>query len=252
MYGDLAPWWPLISPPEDYVAEGDMVAALLAGADPAIQTVLELGSGGGHVASHLTGRFAMTLVDLSPAMLAESTRLNPGCAHVVGDMRTVRLGRLFDGILVHDAIDYLVTDDEVAALATTIETHLRPGGVALLVPDHVTESFQPSTDWGGSDSPDGRGARYLEWTWDPDPDDTHVQTVYSFVLRSADGSVQTATETHHFGLFSRQRWLDLLGGAGLSVTPVLEDTAEDRAARTMFVAQKPLAPQEQGGSGLLR
>lgn len=243
MYGDLAPWWPLISPPAEYDAEGAMLAALFAVAGTPVRTVLDLGSGGGHVASHLTSRFELTLVDRSPEMLAMSLRLNPGCEHVVGDMRTVRLGRQFDGVLVHDALDYLVSEDEVAALAATVETHLRPGGVALLVPDHVAEAFEPGTDWGGSDAPDGRAARYLEWTWDPDPDDTHVQTVYSFVLRAANGSVQTAIETHHFGLFGRQRWIELIEAAGLSVTPVLEETAEDRAARTIFVAEKPETPR---------
>jgi trans-aconitate methyltransferase len=238
MYGDLAPWWPLISPAEEYVAEGAMLAALFAGSGTAVRTVLDLGSGGGHVASHLTGQFDVTMVDLSPAMLAVSEQLNPGCEHIVGDMRTVRLGRRFDGVLVHDALDYMVTEDDVSALAETVAAHLRPGGVALLVPDHVSESFEPSTDWGGSDAPDGRAARYLEWTWDPDPADSWVQTVYSFVLRSADGSVQTASETHRFGLFGRQQWMDLIEGAGLSVTPVLEETLEDRAARTIFVARR--------------
>lgn len=239
MYGDLAPWWPLVSPPTEYVAEGAMLSALFAEAGTPVRTVLDLGSGGGHVASHLTSQFEVTLVDLSPGMLDVSRDLNPGCEHVVGDMRTVRLGRQFDGVLVHDALDYLVSEDEVSSLAATVAAHLRPGGVAVLVPDDVAETFEPSTDWGGADAADGRAARYLEWTWDPDPDDHCVQTVYSFVLRSADGTVQTATETHRFGLFSRATWIELLEKAGLSVTPVMEETVEDRSARTLFIARKP-------------
>jgi trans-aconitate methyltransferase len=45
--------------------------------------------------------FEMTLVDLSPQMLEVSKRQNPDCEHVVGDMRTVRLGREFDAVFVH-------------------------------------------------------------------------------------------------------------------------------------------------------
>ena len=48
----------------------------------------------------------MTLVDLSARMLEASRRLNPECAQVRGDMRTVRLGRMFDAEFVHDAIVY--------------------------------------------------------------------------------------------------------------------------------------------------
>lgn len=48
----------------------------------------------------------MTLVDLSPEMLTTSCALNPECEHLPGDMRTVRLGRLFDAVFIHDAIIY--------------------------------------------------------------------------------------------------------------------------------------------------
>ena len=51
----------------------------------------------------------MTLVDRSAGMLAVSQRLNPECEHVLGDMRTVRLNRLFDAVLIHDAIMYMLS-----------------------------------------------------------------------------------------------------------------------------------------------
>ena len=65
--------------------------------------MLELGSGGGNNASHLKAHFQLTLVDLSPAMLAVSRALNPECEHLQGDMRTVRLGRRFDAPTDHIA-----------------------------------------------------------------------------------------------------------------------------------------------------
>lgn len=236
MYAELAPWWPLLSPPEEYAEESAMIAGLLRTGSRPVRTVLDLGSGGGHVASHLSGEFEMTLVDLSPQMLDVSRRLNPSCDHVIGDMRDLRLGRRFDAVLVHDAVDYLLTEDEMSAMASTIVEHLAPGGIAVLVPDHVAETFEPATDWGGSDADDGRGARYLEWTWDPDPGDDWVQTEYSFVLRELDGSVSTAHESHRFGLFSTQRWIDVLAQAGLAAVAVVEQTDEPRPARTLFVA----------------
>ena len=68
-YGDLARWWPLISPPEDYTEEAEFAATLLRSAAIPVREVLELGSGGGHNASHLRRLFTMTLVDLSADML---------------------------------------------------------------------------------------------------------------------------------------------------------------------------------------
>src|SRR5690606_9113181 len=93
-YDDLAPWWPLISPVSDYAGEAAYFAGLLArSAAIPVREVLELGSGGGHLAHHLKGAFVLTLCDLSPAMVEVSRRQNPGCEHVVGDMRALRLGR---------------------------------------------------------------------------------------------------------------------------------------------------------------
>src|SRR5262245_2014986 len=48
MYTDLARWWPLISPPEDYAEEAAEAARHLRAAAIPVREVLELGSGGGH------------------------------------------------------------------------------------------------------------------------------------------------------------------------------------------------------------
>jgi hypothetical protein len=52
------------------------------------------------------------LTDLSEPMLECSRRLNPECAHAAGDMRTLDLGRTFDLVLAHDAIDYMLSEDD--------------------------------------------------------------------------------------------------------------------------------------------
>lgn len=238
-YGELAAWWPLVSPPEDYAAEAAEAAAVLGSAAVPVREVLELGSGGGHNAVHLKGRFDLTLVDLSAEMLAMSRRLNPGCAHVQGDMRTVRLGRTFDAVFVHDAVEYMTTEAELRQAVETAFVHCRPGGVAVFVPDHTAETFEASSDHGGADDDAGRGVRYLEWTWDPDPADSSVQTEYAFLLRDADGSVRVVHESHRTGLFGGELWLRLLADAGFRPDSVTERTTEDRTPRELFVGHRP-------------
>jgi len=238
-YGELAVWWPLISPPEEYAEEAAYAATLLASAAIPVQEVLELGSGGGHNAVHLKAIFAMTLVDLSPDMLAVSERLNPDCAHHEGDMRTVRLGRRFDAVFVHDAVDYMVTEDDLRQAVVTAFVHCRPGGVAVFMPDHIAETFVPETDHDGHDGPDGRAVRFLDWSWDPDPADTSTSTEYAFLLRAADGTVEVVHETHRLGLFGRDVWLGLLAEAGFVAEEVTEVTTEDRRPRQVFVAHRP-------------
>jgi SAM-dependent methyltransferase len=249
LYADLASWWPLISAPQEYTEEAAAAATILTSASIGVHDVLELGSGGGHNAVHLTKHFSLTLVDLSADMLAVSRRLNPECVHHQGDMRTVRLGRTFDAVFVHDAVDYMNTEADLRQVIETAFAHCRPGGVALFVPDHTVETFQPVTDHGGSDDPGGRGARYLEWTWDPDPGDTWIQSEYAFLLREADGSVHVVHETHRTGLFSRAAWLGLLAGAGFHAEAITERTSEDRTPRVWFTGHRLAEPTRRDRDG---
>ena len=87
LYGELAQWWPLMSPPEEYETEAWDVDCLLAAEDGGGSGRLPLlGAGGGHLASHLKSRFEMTLVDISEPMLEQSRRLNSECRHLCGAM----------------------------------------------------------------------------------------------------------------------------------------------------------------------
>lgn len=214
LYADLAAWWPLISPPEEYADEAVYLAAVLSSAPAPVREVLDLGSGGGHNAVHLKEHLALTLVDLSAEMLSVSRRLNPECAHQQGDMRTIRLGRTFDAVLVHDAVDYMTTEADLRQVIETAFAHCRPGGTALFVPDHTADTFRADSGGGGSSEPGGRQASFRQWTWDPDPADTWIQAEYEFRLRAADGTVQVVHETHRLAAFSRTAWLRLLAEAG--------------------------------------
>ena len=136
-YDHLADWWPVISPVSHYAGECSEFLGILKARRPQAQTLLELGSGGGHVAFHLKSDLDCTLSDLSPAMLEVSRRLNPGCLHIQGDMRTLDLDRHFDIVLAHDAIAYMTCEADLRAAFATAHRHLAPGGLALFIPDDV-------------------------------------------------------------------------------------------------------------------
>jgi trans-aconitate methyltransferase len=239
-YSDLAPWWPLISAPEEYEEEAAEAARHLRSAGIPVREVLELGSGGGNNAAHLKASFDLTLVDLNDGMLEVSRALNPECAHVTGDMRTIRLGRTFDAVFLHDAVAYMLTEDDLRAALVTAFAHCRPGGVTVVIPDETAESWAPGTDHGGHDAPDGRAARYLSWDWDPDPTDTWTATEYAFLLRHADGAIDVVHDSHRNGLFPAATWLRLLTEVGFVAESTPEVTSEDRPPRTIFLGHRPL------------
>jgi SAM-dependent methyltransferase len=155
----------------------------------------------------------MTLVDLSPQMLEVSRNLNPECEHRQGDMRSVRLGTLFDAVFIQDAIGYMTTAADLFRAIETAFAHCRPGGASLLAPDWLRETFRPRVSTGGHDE-GNRSLRYLEWTYDPDPGDDTVETDFAFLLRSGSGPAKLVHDHHTTGLFEREVWLDLCRRAG--------------------------------------
>jgi SAM-dependent methyltransferase len=240
LYRDLAEWFPLLTPVGDYAADAAFYRRLFDqhGRRP-LRTLLDLGSGGGHNAYYLKAAFACTLVDCSPAMLALSGRLNPECEHVEGDMRSIRLGRLFDAVLVHDAIVYMSTRADLECAVATASAHTAPGGVALFLPDFVSETFEAGTETGGSDA-GGRGLRYLEWRWTPEPGGERYITDMAYLLRDEGGAVEVVHDRHVMGLFSRAVWLASIQAAGFTALAASRaGTAEHDPGHVVFLGVKP-------------
>ena len=214
LYTDLAHLWPLMSPPEDYADEAaclrhELRKRLGSGRAP----ILDLGTGGGHLFHHIADGFDATVVDLSEAMLAHSRRLNPDVTHHTGDMRTVRLGETFDAVLIHDAIDYMTTEDDVRAAFATARAHLRPGGLFIVIPDNYVETFTPPRVRHETRRGHGAELTFVEYSWDPDPNDTQTETVYVFFFEQ-DGELRVEVDRHVTGLFPIGTWERLFVESG--------------------------------------
>ena len=219
LYSELTSWYRLVDPVADHADEAATYRAgfeRVLGSGPA--TLLELGAGAGHNAFFLKRRFQCTLLDLSPQMQALSRELNPDCEHVTGDMRSIRLGRTFDAVFVHDAVMYLTTEDDLAAVVETAFEHTAPGGAAIFAPDFVREAFREMTEL--MEGKEGeRDMRCVAWTWDPDPSDTTYVVDYAYLLRER-GTVRAVHDPHVEGLFPRATWIRLLSHAGFDVETI--------------------------------
>ncbi len=239
LYGDLAPWFHLLTRPDDYAEEAARYEALILSAVPEARTLLELGSGGGNNALHLKRSFTCTLTDLAPQMLTVSRALNPECEHVLGDMRTLRLGRTFDAVFVHDAVMYMTTEADLRAAIETAHAHTRPGGAALLVPDYTLDAY-PGDGFGTGghdDEADGRRLRYLEWIHDPDSSDTVYDIDFAVLLHEPGRPARVVHDHHEFGVFPQDTWLRLLEQAGFQA--VVDQGVGDETPQPAFLARRP-------------
>lgn len=213
LYRNLASWFHLLTAPADYAEEARRYRKIFveASAQTPIK-ILELGSGGGNNALHLKKYFNLTLTDISPEILKLSRKINPKCEHIVGDMRTLRLNRKFDGVFVHDAISYITDERDLLAAIKTSFVHCRPGGIALFCPDFFRETFKPKTSHGGHDEKN-RGLRYLEWIHDPNPKDTKYIQDFAYLLREGE-KVHGEYDRHMMGVFKRSDWTRFLVKVG--------------------------------------
>lgn len=217
LYGDLAHLWPLVSPASDYEAEArNWLRVLREKLGPGRRALLELGCGGGHLLSHLTADFEATAVDISEGMLKNSMRLNPAVDHHLGDMRTVRLGRTFRAVIIHDAVDYMLTEDDLKAAFKTAAAHLEPGGVLVVTPDDFRETFRDSRVSSETHAEGTRSLTFIQFDHDPDPSDTRTESVMIYLLREG-GRLTIELDRHVLGLFPRKTWLDLMKEAGFEV-----------------------------------
>lgn len=237
LYSDLTSWYRLVDPLADH---SDEAATYQDGFDRVVghrpATLLELGAGAGHNAFFLKRRFTCTLSDSSPQMQALSRDLNPECEHVTGDMRSLRLGRTFDAVFVHDAVMYLTTEAELSAAIRTAFEHTAPGGAAIFAPDFVREAFREMTEL--IEGTDGdRAMRCMAWTWDPDPSDTTYVVDYAYLLREGQ-TVRAVHDPHVEGLFARATWKRLLSESGYEVETI-DRPFDDDVTDEIFLCRRP-------------
>jgi SAM-dependent methyltransferase len=196
--------------------------------------ILELGAGGGNIASHIIPHVPMTLTDLSGRMLEISRRLNPSTEHVEADMRSLRLGKTFDAVMIHDAIMYMTTARDLVAALATARAHLEPNGVVIVLPDCVTETFEPRMQTGGHDAADSvRGLRYIAWAHAPEIGATVHDLDFAIMLRVANGNVEVFHDRHKIGLFPRSAWREAFVSSGFA-PPIIR---RDPWHRDVFIAR---------------
>ncbi len=247
LYGELAYLWPIISPPEEFRDEAEVwTNSIRDKLGEGRHRVLELGVGGGHNLSHLTGDFQATAVDISSAMLDLSRKLNPGVEHHLGDMRSLRLGEIFDAVLIHDGITYMLTEDDLADTFDTAKRHLRPGGLLIVAPEWVRENFRAPMvfHWERAGKINGGDIRVTvqEFLHDPDTSDTEIESVYTYTIVE-DGQERVEQDTHITGLFPMATWTTLLREAGFQEETVRLPINEGGYGGFLFVAELTLGDQ---------
>lgn len=216
LYNDLAWTWPIISPPEDYVEEADKThEILLRHSKIEAKTLLNLGCGGGHDDFGLKRYFQITGVDLSTPMLELARKLNPEVTYLEGDMRTVRLGKTFDAVHLGDAVNYMLTLQDLARAFGTAFAHLKPGGAMITFVEQTPEKFVQNKTTITGHQKDEIEIVFIENMYDPDTSDTTYENTFVYLIRKG-GTGQVEPDKHVCGIFSVETWVKLMTDAGFT------------------------------------
>jgi hypothetical protein len=151
-------------------------------------------------------------------------------------MRSVRLGRTFDAVIIHDAIAYMQTEDDLRAAFETARVHLRPGGVFITAPDWFKESFPGIQVSHETHTADGITLTYVEYDHDPDPNDTTLETIFVYFIKE-NGQLRIEQDHHITGLFHIADWERLIAEAGFEVDKSPYDVHDDHHESYLLIGR---------------
>ncbi len=203
-YNDLAWTEDWLADPAEYEDEVMVYVDLIkrTASEPP-STLLHLGSGAGGHDSIFKRHFTVTGVDLSLGMLNKARAVHPDIEYLEGDMRTLRLNRQFDVVVIPDSIDYMASQDDLRLAIQTAVVHLKTNGV-LLVVAKTEETFQ-NNNFAYTGEKDGVHVTLLENNYiNPFRPNTYEAT-FVYLIRQ-QGELTIHTDHQVLGLFSLATW----------------------------------------------
>ncbi len=214
-YNDLAWTEDWLADPAEYEHEVKVYVDLIRSTSSESPiTLLHLGSGAGGHDTIFKRHFAVTGVDLSPGMLIKARKLHPDIEYIEGDMRTLRLNRQFDAVVIPDSIDYMASRQDLQQAIQTAVMHLKTGGVLLVVAK--TEEIFQNNNFAYSGLKDGIHVTLFENNYiNPLHPNTYEATLV-YLIRER-GELTIHTEKQVLGLFSQEIWNAVFRNAGITM-----------------------------------
>ncbi|HNR13675.1 MAG TPA: class I SAM-dependent methyltransferase [Thermodesulfobacteriota bacterium] len=225
-YNELAWTEDLLADPEDYEDEvAGYVDLIKRNSLHAPHTLLHLGCGAGGHDTIFKQHFAVTGVDISRGMLDKARLRHPDVEYIEGDMRTVRLGREFDAVVIPDSIDYMSSLPELRMAIETAVAHLKSGGIVLVV-GKTREIFRDN-NFAYTGEQEDLHVTLLENNYINRYRPNTYEAMLVYLIRRR-GELTIHTECHVLGLFSQEVWEKVFAEAGLFLQQTELDGTYDK------------------------
>ena len=217
LYNKLCWLWPVISPPQEYIEETEFFSKLISSHDSLkVKTLLHLGCGGGHNDFTFKKYFKLTGIDISKNMLKLARTLNPEAFYYKGDMRSIRLNKQFDAVIILDSIIAMCTEEDLRKAFLTAYAHLKTQGVFLTLAEIQSDNFRQNRTECRTCTTDGKDIVFIENSFDPDPQDTEFEETLIFLIRKK-GKLSIHIDRSKGGVFDIETWHRHLNEVGFEV-----------------------------------
>ena len=110
----------------------------------------------------------------------------------------------------------MLNEADLRATFATARSHLESGGVFIICPDFFMETFPGTFVAHKITRSDDLELTYIEYSHDPDPADTTIESVFLYFFKEA-GGLRIEQDRHITGLFSLDTWLNLMEEEGFEV-----------------------------------
>ncbi|MBN1453529.1 MAG: class I SAM-dependent methyltransferase [Anaerolineales bacterium] len=176
--------------------------------------LLEVACGTGLHASILQKNYQVEGLDLDAEMLAVASQNYPDIPFHQADMAEFDLGKQFDAVTcLFSSIGYVKTKARLNQAIQTMAEHLLPGGVLILEPWFTPEQWKPGRVSAlFVDQPDLKISRMNI----SEVEGRLSFFVFHYTVGTPQG-IETFTERHELGLFTREEYLEAFYKAGLEV-----------------------------------
>ena len=232
VFGAYSRYYNLFYRDKDYPGEAEYVKSLIGKHHPGAKTILDLGCGTGrHDLLLAQMGYQVTGVDMSEEMLAVANAqlagLNPQPSALnfhQGDIRSVRLGQIFDVVVsLFHVMSYQTSNEDLAAAFATARAHLKPGGICIFDcwygPTVLTD--RPAVRIKRLEDEEIAVTRLVEPVMYPD--DNLVELKYHvFVRMKESGLVEEIKESHLMRYLFRPELELLLRESGMTLLDASE------------------------------
>ena len=220
LYGSLAWCYDLISTGDDHETEAEFVRSV-------VQThkrsdgnrLLDVCCGHGWHDHFLKQEFEIVGVDLNETVLEIARKRNPEVKYVTGDVRNFELGEEFDVVLCFDALEHLLTYEELKSSLGCLQNHLADGGVLMVHLDRLKETFgRFRIANSGQHSKGNTHVAYVDLEYDMNPEDSVAEGCIVFLIKEEGKGLEVRLLEAETGLFELTEILRILDDMGLKTS----------------------------------